>query len=195
MMSTSLTGAKELDRKFDAMAKAVQNKIGKKAITAGAKAMAKEIKKQIPSRWKGLRKAIGHSVKRPRSGRMKGVITAKAGAGVGMKKDRRAKLVSAHEAKGRVRRGKTRPGVGQSAANAHWFLAGTAERSTGSRRVGSHKRGAKTRRVLNGGKVRRTGRLRPSGIVQRANAMGTPAVMAIMRGELARGIMREAANQ
>ena len=181
---------KALDKQFDTLSKTVQNKIGKKAIMAGIKATAKAIKREVPSNLKGIRKAIGYSFKKPRSGKLRNVIFAKAGAGAGMKKQKRAKLNAADANKKRKR-----GGVGISVANAHWFLMGTENRFTGSKRIGAHKRGAKNKRKLTGGKVRFTGRMKRSGIVQKAEASSRSAVAAIIRGTFLAEISKQLAKQ
>lgn len=187
-MTTSVE-AKALLKKMDQLSKAAANKVGKKAITEGAKVMAKAIKKQIPSKQKSARKAIGYSFRRPRSGKYKNVIFAKAGAGAGMKKEKRQKMA----AKAKESR-KKKKGVGIGVSNVMWLLAGTDERSTGSKRVGAHRAGVKSRRVLTGGKVKRTGRMKKSGYVQRAQAIAGKTVEAVITGWLYKGIMKEASK-
>lgn len=183
---TTTVDSKALLKKMDQLSKAAANKVGKKAITEGAKVMAKAIKKQIPSKQKSARKAIGYSFKRPRSGKYKNVIFAKAGAGAGMKKEKRQKMA----AKMKESR-KKRKGVGIGVSNVMWLLAGTEERSTGSKRVGAHRAGVKNRRKLTGGKVKRTGRMKKSGYVQRAQAIAGKTVEAVITGWLYKGIMKE----
>jgi hypothetical protein len=183
---TTTVDVKQLLKKMDHLSKAAANKVGKKAITEGAKVMAKAIKKQIPSKQKSARKAIGYSFKRPRSGKYKNVIFAKAGAGAGMKKVKREKMNATLKEKR-----KKKKGVGIGVSNVMWLLAGTAERSTGSKRVGAHRAGVKNTRVLTGGKVKRTGRMKRSGYVQKAQAMAGKQVEAVIIGWLAKGIMKE----
>jgi len=187
---TTTVDSKALLKKMDQLSKAAANKVGKKAITEGAKVMAKAIKKQIPSKQKSARKAIGYSFKRPRSGKYKNVIFAKAGAGAGMKKAKRQKVYAEHK----FNRKSKRKGVGITVANVHWLLAGTDERSTGSKRVGAHRVGVKNRRKLTGGKVKRTGRMKKSGYVQRAQAIAGKTVEAVITGWLYKGIMKEVAK-
>jgi hypothetical protein len=186
-MTIQLGGVDELIKRMDKLSKAAANKIGKKAITEGAKVMAKAIKREIPGKQKSARKAIGYSFRRPRSGKWKNIIFAKAGAGAGMKKEKRAKMNAAAKEKGR----KKKKGVGIGVSNVMWLLAGTEERSTGSKRVGAHRAGVKNQRRLTGGKVKRTGRMKKSGIVQRAQSSAGGAVEAVIRGWLYKGIQKE----
>lgn len=188
-MTTSVD-AKQLLKKMEQLSKAAANKVGKKAITEGAKLMAKAIKKQIPSRQKSARKAIGYSFKRPRSGKYKNVIFAKAGAGAGMKKAKRQKMNAMQKEKRRKRKG-----VGIGVSNIHWLLAGTDERYTGTKRVGAHRAGVKNKRVtIKGRTPKRTGRMKKSGYVQKAQAESGGAVEAVIIGWLHKGIMKEASK-
>ncbi len=184
-----VSGDKELLKKMDNLSKAVRNKIGKKAVTAGVKIMAKAIKKEIPSNQKSARKAIGYSFKRPGSGRYKNIIFAKAGAGAGMKKEKRRKI----EAQRRFNRKSKKKGVGIGVSNVHWLLAGTDKRYTGTKRGGAHKAGNK-RRVDTGKKKKYTGRVKRSGIVQRAERTAKSAVAAVIKGQVMVGIDRELAK-
>lgn len=186
---TTTVDSKALLKKMEQLSKAAANKVGKKAITEGAKVMAKAIKKQIPSKQKSARKAIGYSFKRPRSGKYKNVIFAKAGAGAGMKKEKRQKMA----AKAKESR-KKRKGVGIGVSNVMWLMAGTDERLTGTKRVGAHRAGVKNRRKLTGGKVKRTGRMKKSGYVQRAQAIAGKQVESVITGWLYKGIMKEVAK-
>ena len=173
--------ANALLKRIDSLAKAMQKKIAKKAITAGVRVMAKAIKKEIPSSQKSARKAIGYSFKRPRSGAHKDVVFAKAGAGAGLKKKRREKMRA--KQKGQERKKK---GVGMGVSNVMWLLAGTEKRYTGSKRA-SRKKGS-TKRVRTGNAVRYTGRMKRSGIVQRAEAKSGAAVGSAISKELSKGI-------
>lgn len=194
---TTTVDSKALLKKMDQLSKAAANKVGKKAITEGAKVMAKAIKKQIPSKQKSARKAIGYSFKRPRSGKYKNVIFAKAGAGAGMKKLKRRKMNLTQEVNRLAKNAgakRKKKGVGMGVSNVMWLLAGTEERSTGSKRVGAHRAGVKNRRKLTGGKVKRTGRMKKSGYVQRAQAIAGKQVESVITGWLYKGIMKEVAK-
>lgn len=182
----SVAGDKKLLKRLDELSKAASNRVGKKAITAGVKLMAKAIKKEIPSTQKSARKAIGHSFKRPRSGKWKNVIFAKAGAGAGMKKEKRAKM----NAKMLATR-KKKKGVGIGVSNVMWLLAGTEDRWTGSKRVGAHRAGVKNKRKLTGGAVKFTGRMKKSGIVQRAEMKAGGAAKTVIKGTFATELVKE----
>lgn len=195
-MSISID-TKTLDKMFERLSKAAKNKVGKKAITEGVKVMAKAIKKQIPSRQKSARKAIGYSFKRPRSGKWKNMIFAKAGAGAGMKKEKRNKLNLKQEV-GRLAknagRKKKRKGVGIGVSNIMWLLAGTDKRHTGSKRVGAHKRGNR-KRVATGGKVKYTGRMKKSGYVQKAQAQAKSETERVIKKTFMDGILKATFKQ
>lgn len=180
----SFSGDKKLLKRLEELSKAASNRVGKKAITAGVKLMAKAIKKEIPSTQKSARKAIGYSFKRPRSGKWKHVIFAKAGAGAGMSKKRRAKAAI------KPRSGKKK-GVGIGVSNVMWLLAGTDDRYTGSKRVGAHRAGKKNARKLTGGAVKFTGRMKKSGIVQRAETKAGGAAKAVIKGTFAKELIKE----
>lgn len=112
-----LTGDKEIDRRLARIQKTgTANKIARSALSASANVYARAMRKEVPSKDKDVKKAIGSSVK------VKGkFVTAKAGAAVGRKagsdpKDRDSK----------------RPGVGIAAANIHWYILGTKKRKTKS---------------------------------------------------------------
>lgn len=191
-MIVSITGVGELDKKLKSLTKSVQSKIIKKAMTAGTKVVAQAIRRLMPSSFKGAKKTIGFRVNKPAKGRFKGVTFAKAGAGVGMSKKRRQGMAS--KAKGRG----TRPGVGIGVGNIMWFLEGTKDRYTGTKRA---RRGGKRGRggfrgtevrIDTGKKKRFTGKLSNSGIVQTAyRSTASVAKQLIIEG-LKEGIMKEA---
>ena len=117
---TSLTGDKELDRKFKRLADKAAKKVAAQGIRAGLRIIAKGIKAEIPGHMKEARKAIGTRFKRKKTGEVKAIV----GGGVGKKK--------------KLSQGRDRPGVGIGQPNIHWLLLGTNNRfqksgaSTGS---------------------------------------------------------------
>lgn len=146
-------GLDEVNAKLAMLRRSAQNKAIRPALTKGARILAKGMKAAVPAKFKDAKAAIGFRVK------LKGdEVIAKVGASVGIKKEKLEKQI----AKQGARRG-GRPGVGISAANIHWFIFWTAERQTGTTRVGSnsHKRGATPQRILTGGASHRTGRMPP----------------------------------
>ncbi len=86
-------------------------------------------------------------------------------------------------------------GVGVGVGNLHWFILGTAERETGSKRVGAHRRGVVNKRVATGNAVRKTGRMKPNPIVQRGAQKGRGASLKAMADNFKAGIEREAAKK
>lgn len=185
----SLGGDRQLKKQMESLSKAINNRISKKALGVGTKIVAKAIKKQIPNSQKSARKAIGSSVQRPRKGAFKGWTFAKAGAGVGMKKAKRQKM----RAEAKFNRNSKRKGVGIGVSNVMWLLMGTDDRYTGTKRVGAHRRGNKTR-VDTGKKKKYTGRMKRSGYVQKAERETRSQVAQAMRGEVMKGIQRELAK-
>jgi hypothetical protein len=180
-MSVEITGIRELNRKLKQLSEKVQKKLVRAAMVASLRVTAKAIKSEVPSTWKEGRKAIGYSFKR---GKTPGVTFAKAGVGAGMKKAKRAK------AKQKPRIGHS--GVGIGVGNLHWFILGTAERFTGSKRVGARRKGVVNRRVSTGNAVRRTGKLQPNAIVKRGDMKSKGAAKAALITNLKAGIEREA---
>lgn len=139
-----ISGTEKLLKNMDALGKAAKNKVAKKAITEGVKLAAKIVKQSIPGKYKGVRKSIGYSFKKPRSGKFKDIVFAKAGAGAGMSKKKREKTTT------KVRGG--RKGVGFDARNIHWWFLGTQERTTGTKRT--RRGGKRGRRGWRGVEVR-----------------------------------------
>jgi hypothetical protein len=187
-MSAEVLGVESVKKKLEALRLSVRNKLERQAVSAGLRMLAKAIKSEVPSAWKEGRKAIGFSFIRGK-GKFAGTTFAKAGVGAGIKKKAREK----REASKGSRNG--RKGVGIGVANLHWFILGTAERETGSKRVGAHRRGVVNRRVLTGKKVRKTGRIKPNPIVTRGASKGRAASIKAMADNFAAGIEREAAKK
>jgi hypothetical protein len=112
--SIILTGDKECDAMLKAVGTKVGNRVARSVLSKAVRLAAKKIKAHTPI--KSVKKAIGGSVKKQRGGAAKGLVTAKAGAAVGIKKAKAAP------------KGGTHSGVGIAAANVHWYILGTAER-------------------------------------------------------------------
>lgn len=149
-MTAFLTGDKELDKLLTDMQVGAVKKIMRPAIAAGLRVSAKAMKAAVPANMKSAKKAIGS---RFNKSKRTGEVMAKAGAGVGMK----AAKINKMDAKNAERR-KGHSGVGISARNIMWFILGTAERFTGSKRVRS-KGAPKGARKSTGNPVHRTGRM------------------------------------
>lgn len=128
-MVATITGDKELDKNLRRLGGKSANKVSAAAIRAGMRIIQKGIKSEIPSHMKESRKSIGSRFKRnTRKG--DGIVMAKVGAAVGMKKTKQeaaAERAKATHSQGKGARGK-RPGVGISANNIFWLLMGTKER-------------------------------------------------------------------
>lgn len=119
-MSLEVIGARQVSQAFHELRQSVQTRITRSAQRTAMSVVAKEIKKQIPGRYKDARKAIGSSVKKGKSK----LVEAKAGVGVGYKRKKRERddEKRASKAKGKRR------GVGISANNIHWMILGTKSR-------------------------------------------------------------------
>lgn len=129
-------GIPELDKALQELKISVANRVARAGLSAGIRLAVKQIKREIPSGQKHLRKAIGGYVKQVKSGPNKGFTAAKGGAAVGKK--RSARLAEARQLKAeRMASGK--PGVGITANNIHWWILGTKERTqkTTGRNVGA----------------------------------------------------------
>jgi|GEM_PF-2365586 len=187
-MSCEVLGVKQLQKTLDRLKASVQNKLERLAVVAALRVTAKAIKSEVPSAWKEGRKAIGWSFVRGK-GKLVGTTFAKAGVGAGIKKKTRDK----RETTKKSRSG--RKGVGIGVANLHWFVLGTRERETGSKRVGAHRRGVVNKRVATGKKVQKTGRLQPNPIVQRGANKSRSAALQAMADNFEAGIEREAVKK
>lgn len=167
-----LTGIDELDKTLSKMKLGAANKIARPAVKKGGGVLLKNMKAAVPSNLKDAKRALGM------------VVDSKGGP---TRKEPRAKVgVAVGKASKAGTRGKKagRPGVGIGARNLHWFVLGTAQRSTGSKRVRS-KGVPKGTRKLTGGVVHRTGRMPPQapGLVKNTAASSTGAVMSAMKLE------------
>lgn len=105
-----LTGVPEVDAALKELKSAVANRVARSALSKGARLSTKKIKAGIPSSLKSVRRSIGTSAKK---NKLTKVWEAKAGAGVGKRKESR---------------GGTKGGVGISSRNVHWWFLGTGER-------------------------------------------------------------------
>lgn len=163
-----LTGHKDLDRRLQLIALAPANRSARAGLLKGSRLAARLIKKEIPTRYKGARAAIGARVKQAKGG----VTTAKAGANVGNKKQ--PKLPPKRS---------TKAGIGIRAANLHWLLLGTAERW--------HEPAAATNSA--GQEVDRhyTGKMPQLPAVKRAMSGGRAQVTAAIREGTSKQFLRE----
>ena len=124
-MAESITGDRELDRKLGRLRQRVQTKLKKAAVRSALGVAAKEIKKNVPSRFKNVRRSIGWRLGKDKQY----VLAAKVGWRVG-KTARKAKESEVNR--------EGRKGVGIGARNFHWWILGTGERVTESgKRTGS----------------------------------------------------------
>ena len=154
-----ITGIPELDKRLEGMKQAVANRCARAGLSKGARLGAKLVKAQVPGSQKQIRKAIGSSVKKQKSGPNRGFTQARFGAAVGVKQQPEQKRAGG--------------GVGISAANIHWYILGTKDRTV--RKTGQ-----------------RAGRMPANPIVAQAMASGRSQVIdAVKEGTLA-SIEREA---
>lgn len=168
--SRILLGIPELDRRLEELELAIANRVARSALSKGARLAAKKIKAAVPGEHKGVRRAIGSSVKKQKSGRNKGWTEAKAGGAVGKKVSKQEQEAKQAKA-GRTNKG----GVGISSANVHWYLAGTAERR---------------RKRINPGQS--SGKMPAHNVIRRAMSTGSGAVLKAIKDGVDQGIEREA---
>lgn len=184
----SITGVKELDKALRALAESKIKKVARSAISKAMRVIAKEIKKQIPPKYKGLKKAIGSRFAKPKTGNQKHITMARAGAAVGITKAKQKK--AAEQEKSR-RQGAKKPGVGLSANNIHWAILGTKDRRTGEKTF--RRKGGNVKKPT-GNAVKPTGRM-PAilrGIVKRGFGAAEGAATTALLNGLRAGIAREA---
>lgn len=98
---------------------AIDNKAARNVLIAGLrgamKPIAKRMRSDLSPKVKAARRWVGYKVYRKR------MLTAKVGFGVGRKLADMEKIVPKN-------RPKSRPGVGISAVNVHWWISGTEQR-------------------------------------------------------------------
>lgn len=165
-----ILGIPQLDARLQLLKTAVANKCARAGLSKGARLAAKLIKSEIPSKEKSARRAIGSSVKMQKSGPNRGFTEAKAGAAVGQKKGKRQQEAEKEKS---ARKAAKKSGVGISAANIHWYIQGTKERTV--KKTGQ-----------------RAGRMPANPVVKKAMASGKgPVVLAVRVGTMA-AIHREA---
>jgi len=111
-----LVGSIALNLKLNKLKAAGANRIARKALTKALRIGVKGVKANVPSQYKGAKKAIGWRMDQ-KGGKKRNEHRAKLGAGVG-------KGYSA--APSGKRKG---TGVGIGGRNIHWFIQGTAERT------------------------------------------------------------------
>lgn len=180
-----LTGNILLDRKI----KQLKMTGSRRVLTAGmrkqAQHLAKVVKKDVPSRYKSVRKAIGwRSLELKRN---KGEPGTKVGGGVGKRKGVAAtrEVVASFD---RMIAG--RPGDGISSANIHWWIQGTDVRTTGTKRVGRTKQ-----RVDTGGKKMNRGSMPPQMPPIKAYAVKHQSTLkSILVSEAKKALKKEAAK-
>lgn len=188
-----LRGWRELESTLKSLG---ESKVKKATITAVGKAlrvMAKAMKQQVPPKFRGIKKAIGSRFAKSKGGASKGIVQAKAGIGVGIRRVNKRKGQWVRNKK--FNSGKHGSGgVGISAANAHWFILGTGQRETGSV---ARKNKTGPYRKPTGNKVRRTGRMpaQVPEIIKKGYAASEPAATAALINGLKDWIAKEASRK
>lgn len=167
--SRTILGIPELDARLEGLQLAVANRVARGALAKGMRVAVKKIKAQIPSGQKQLRKAIGGSVKKQNRGANKGIVEAKAGAAVGQKASKQKAAAQSEKA---ARQAAKKSGVGISAANIHWYILGTQERTV--KKTGQ-----------------RVGKMPANPVVQKAMASGKGQVLQAVKDGVMQGIERE----
>lgn len=111
-----VTGEREILARLKHLDSKGQRRITRAAIGAGQTVIRKEIRAQIPPELKDVRKTVASRYKRKKTTK---TMEAKVGFGVGKQTGGSPNLRLA-----------TRPGVGISKANVHWWALGTGPRRT-----------------------------------------------------------------
>jgi hypothetical protein len=120
-----IEGLRQLERKLDRLAKTGSKKVARAAMTGAVAPIRKAIRQQVNGATasaglkRSARKTIGSKVKKQPGGE----YGAKVGFGVG-------KPTKKKRAAATARAGSSKSGVGVSAANIHWFVLGTKDRTT-----------------------------------------------------------------
>lgn len=121
-VESALQGDRELAKALAMISEDMVDKIAPSGMGGYLRVVAKGIKAEIPSSIKDARRGIGSRFvkKDKRSGK----VVAKAGVNVAKSRSKQ----KAEGAKVAAKRG-NRPGVGISAANLHWVIKGTSQRT------------------------------------------------------------------
>ncbi len=114
----TIEGLDQILRKLTALETKGADKVLSAMIRGQMKPIEQQMKKDVDSQVKEGRKGVRSRFKHKKK---KNFITAKVGFGVGKKKKNAPKF---------VRKGNKRGGVGISAQNIHWWVAGTKNRQT-----------------------------------------------------------------
>lgn len=132
-MTSDLEGLDQLLKKMERLRDRSAWKMAKAGVNAGLTVLQRALKEAVNSApvsaqlKQAARKTVGKRLRR-REGQP---MTGKVGFAVG-KATKRAKERAAQRAAD-----KTKPGVGVSATNIHWFVLGTQERHTASHSTGT----------------------------------------------------------
>lgn len=115
----AIEGLDQLLRKLDQLSAKSADKVLSAMIRGQMKPIEQQMKKDVWTQVKEGRKGVRSRFKNKKK---RNEITAKVGFGVGKKKKNAPKIVN--------RKGGKRGGVGISAQNIHWWVAGTKTRQT-----------------------------------------------------------------
>jgi len=128
-----LSGEKALMRALKRLDEKGSKNIAFKGTRKQVQALAKQMKQDIPSRFKNARKGIGWRATKGRAASKrnnKRAAVAKAGVKVGIKKAKIEALGKQHNASRVGANGKKAPGVGIGAASFQWWIRQTRSRRT-----------------------------------------------------------------
>jgi len=117
-MTTDVDGLDTLLKRLESLKKTGKVAVLRSAIRGGLNVIGKQMKQDLDPKAKQGKTAVKSRFKK---GKTK--ITALVGFGVGKKSKKAPKVVN--------RKGNRKAGVGISAQNVHWWVAGTKKRSTG----------------------------------------------------------------
>ncbi len=171
-----LYGVARLDGRLREMHGSKYSRVCNAALKKSAKVVETAMKAAAP--FPSLKRAIGSRLlKRSREG-----FGAKAGAAVG-KKVPKITVKGLEVASKRGGRG-----VGMGARNIHWYIMGTAMRSTGSKRIGGHTKGANRGRIATEGAVHSTGRMPRDGFLRAAAQAAMNPARQVLQQEVKAGV-------
>lgn len=124
-VGVTFSGGERLAATFRELAQVVPAKVLRPAVSKAMAPIRKAISNRVPSKYQSVKRTVGSSVPKAKTGKQGG----KAGFGVGRQT---AAKKRAAEARNLKRKSKAKPGVGIGSRNVHWLVLGTGARSTRS---------------------------------------------------------------
>lgn len=177
-MTSPITGADEILKKLENLGTKSAKKIARSAINKGLRIVTKSMKTEVPAQYKDAKRAIGSRFDK-KGGENKDEVRAKAGVAVGFGRKKLSNMKKADRS--------GRPGVGIGVQNLMWFVLGTNERQTGSKKSGKGQKST-------GKAVHSTGRMRPilPNVIKAGYRKAESSAMDAILNGLSEGITKEA---